>query len=212
VSRHGLGNAGFDLGVRAINRLLLMRILDCFYAACSSYESGTTVTRPQITCTLATRQQLRDLSLSTILDLPSAFVEEACDLGHECYVVCVDGAPACYCWFSSGVTALFGGLEVSCPEGNVYAYKAFTHPAHRGRGLLTRCFATAMHRYAAAGCKGLVTVIERNNVSSVRAFQHCGFSRFGTVFVARPWGRTVIVRDTGTTRFGFRVLDNGKWP
>jgi hypothetical protein len=69
-----------------------------------------------------------------------------------------------------------------------------------------------MHRYAAAGYEGVVTVIERNNVSSLRAFQHCGFSRFGTVFVARPWGRTVIVRDTGATRFGIRVLDNGKLP
>jgi RimJ/RimL family protein N-acetyltransferase len=211
VSRHGIRNVCFDLGLRAVNRLFFLKILSCFNAACGAPESGAVATRQAITCAPATREQLRALSVIEDLDLPASFVDEAWNLGHECFVAYVDETPACYCWFSSRVTSLIGGLEVSFPTGHRYAYKAFTHPAYRGRGLLTLCCATAMRRYAAEGCLALVTVIERNNFSSIHAFERSGFTRFGTIFVVRALKRTKIVHDRGCTRFGFRVLDNGRW-
>jgi ribosomal protein S18 acetylase RimI-like enzyme len=211
VRRHGIPSVCLDLNLRLVNRLFFLKILSCFSALCGSRESRVAVVQGGVVCAPATGEQLQTMSLIRDLDLPRSFVDEAWSLGHECFVASVDGTPACYCWFSSGVTALIGGLEASFPAGHRYAYKAFTRPAYRGRGLLPLCCAAAMRRYAAEGCQALVTVIERNNFSSIHAFERCGFTKFGTVLVVRAWKRTKIVRDRGCTRFGFEVQDNGRW-
>ena len=86
-------------------------------------------------------------------------------------------------------------------------YKAFTHESHRGRRLFPFGVTRALKHYCAAGYKGMVLYVDANNLDSLKSCARMGFRVFGTLYVAKLFGRYLIVATPGCARFGFRVED-----
>lgn len=111
-----------------------------------------------------------------VLDLPADFVSS-----DRCFGIVRQGYVVSYVWLAdAGPTPVLPGAAVVFPNGSLYVYKAFTHPQHRGRRLLSDCLAAVD---SVAASHQLRTLIEPHNRSSLRGFRREGFKAHGLLVI-----------------------------
>lgn len=144
--------------------------------------------------------ELEAASREPELDLNADFVASALAHGHVCVGAEQGGQLASYCWLSGAETYMLDGLSLVPPARSRYVYKAFTSPRHRGRGLLGSCLEHAGRTTREQGGASLVTVVERWNRRSIRAFEARGFRRAGHLLIgSRP---SFLFASSGCQRLG----------
>src|SRR5882762_2006176 len=150
----GLWNTLQAFGIRAIQRVLRIRVLRAMYV--TAVAPTFAAVPADLTAGFLDRATLRRLSAHAQYDLSPGFLDAALGKGDECYAV-MDGARlAAYGWYARTPTDIGDDLEVHFDDAYVYMYKGLTLDAYRGRRLHAVGKAGALAVYRALGYKGLV--------------------------------------------------------
>jgi hypothetical protein len=193
LRRHGMFETAMGLGLIAMGRLFACQLLVCL-----AWENaqGSSVQGLDLEPTRAgrfSREQLEVAASDPELDLRADFVHDALAHDDACFGVLDEKRVVSYCWFSHRPTEVLPGFSTRFPAGYYYSYKAFTRPSHRGRGLLRDCQVAAAKAFTREGPLRMLTLIERRNVSSLKAFGQAGFRPLGHVVLGRTrWGNYVL--------------------
>ncbi len=194
-----------DIGLRALNRVMVARVL-----------KGVCIERPdprflEVDPRYEAGFLCRD-RLEAIVDghpeyeMSTDFLEEAFTKGDECYGFLDGGTLAAYGWYSKRPTRLdVPGLMLKFGAGYVYMYKGFTHVRYRGQRLHAIGMTRALQEYLARGYRGIVSYVEWNNFSSLKSCYRMGYRDFGNIYVFRAFGRYLIRPDSGCDPYEFRV-------
>jgi L-amino acid N-acyltransferase YncA len=63
----------------------------------------------------------------------------------------------------------------------------------------------ALHHFLSKGYRGLICYIEANNTESLKGSFRAGYVPFGSIYMARIFGRWIIASSRGCRRFGFQI-------
>ena len=139
-------------------------------------------------------------------ELSVEFLATALPAGDECYAICEGGTLASYGWYATGPTpAHAAGLALHFAPGWVYMYKGFTDTRHRGRRLHAIGMTRALQHYVSKGHDGIVSYVESTNFDSLKSCHRMGYRVFGSIYVARLFGRYFMLSSPGCERFDFRL-------
>jgi hypothetical protein len=114
-----------------------------------------------------------------------------------------------YRFFAAQATDIDAHLRFHFPPGWVYAYKAFTHPAWRGRRLHRQVFLRSLPEVSrwlpgSPGPLGFVTLVLSDNDASAKALARVGFAPFSSFSVLRVFSRPRLV-DPADDAMEFRI-------
>lgn len=103
-----------------------------------------------------------------------------------------------YRFFATQPTDIDAHLRFHFPPGWIYAYKAFTHPAWRGRRLHREVFLRSLPEVSRwlRGSReplGFVTLVLSDNEASAKALARVGFEPFTSFSVLRVLSRPRLV-------------------
>ena len=114
--------------------------------------------------------------------------------GDQCLLSLVDGRPAGYTWVHSrGLPEILPGLWLRLPQGWLYNFAAYTHPAFRGSGLQSWRHAAVLQHPAWQGSAGLVGWVRATNHASRRGQRKSGYVPAGWIVRVGlgPWQMTL---------------------
>jgi hypothetical protein len=147
-----------------------------------------------------TPAELLDASADPALELSRERIKEAADRSDLFFGVFHRGRVIAYRWYSlSGSTPCWEGMQIryEYPQ-RAYAYRTFTHPAHRGKHLHAYATAQSDVELAARGCTHTIAYIDATNFGSLRAYSYLsGGRRVGGIVSLRAFGRHWVVRSAG---------------
>src|SRR5712691_4338384 len=177
IDTFGVTRTAFDLALRAINRVVLFRVLrgvaieraDQRFLRCDERYRFGRLEEPA----------LRKFATRPEYELSDEFLREAFARGDECYG-----------FFS---------------DQYIYMYKGFTHPAHRGQRLHATGMTKALALYLSHGYRGLVSCVEATNFGSLRSCYRMGYADFGTIAILGLGGRCLVCASAGCRPSDFRV-------
>jgi len=139
-------------------------------------------------------------------ELSVEFLANALPAGDECYAICEGGTLASYGWYATGPTPAHAPeLKLHFAPGWVYMYKGFTDTRHRGRRLHAIGMTRALQHYVSRGHEGIVSYVESTNFDSLKSCYRMGYQVFGSIYVARIFGRYFTFSSPGCERFDFRL-------
>lgn len=204
VAMFGLVHTLHDLGLRAANRVVLIKILkgmsvervDAAFLGCPE---------PYRPLRLDAKQ-LRGFGRNPGNEMPGSFLDEALEQEDECYGILAGDALAAYGWYSRRPTRIDpSDLVMHHGDRYIYMYKGFTHPDHRGRRLHAIGMTTALQHYLSEGFAGLVSYIESNNLGSLHSAFRMGYRTFGAIYILKIFGIYLTHASAGCRRRGVRI-------
>jgi hypothetical protein len=219
VKQRGVLKFAEDLALRAANRVMFLKILHCMKLDTVNPEYLSTPENYR--GMFVAPEQLEDFIQLPEYEFTRGFVEQAFAKGDQCYAfITRDGVLAAYQWYSTTPTWYFtpskrsgwNSVVVSFPDQYVYMYKAFTHPAHRGKRLYPIGVTTALAGYLAKGYKGILSVVESNNFASLRACYRMGYRDFGRIRVAVLLGWCLLHADPSCRAYGLQLTKKDYHP
>ena len=162
---------------------------------------------------LDSRQQSRFLDLQEVLeccrekdlDLNEAFVHYAFHKGDQCYAVFDGQRLASYGWYSTRPTKIGACLQLSFAPGYAYVYHGYTRPEYRGRRVQAVRATLALIEQQRQGAKGVLSYIEADNFSAIRAAKRFNTRRIGRVIVIKLFGAYRIFHTRTCSDFGVQV-------
>jgi len=202
VRRHGVRATGYEAAIRALGAFAEFKIL-----------RGVFVDRPDpafLDC-LGNVMKVRAAALRRFAadpanELSQEFLREAAARGDQCYAICDGERLAAYGWYAFVTTPIgLPGLLLHYRPGYVYMYKGFTHDDYRGQRLHAIGMTRALRHYMASGYKGIVSYVESTNFDSLKSCFRMGYAVFGSVYVAKLFGRYWSLATPGCAEYDFRV-------
>ncbi|HEY1286709.1 MAG TPA: hypothetical protein VGF58_00175 [Burkholderiales bacterium] len=139
--------------------------------------------------------------------LSAEFVRYALGKGDKCFGFVRDGALRAYGWYATTPTRVSPELKIHFARGYVYMYHGVTHASHRGRRLFPAGMARALRHFRAIGYKGMLLYVDATNLDSLKSCARMGWRVFGTLYVVRLFGRNLVYRSPGCSRYGFGLED-----
>jgi hypothetical protein len=111
--------------------------------------------------------------------LQAGEVESRIDAGEECFGAFIGKVLVSQLWFSSDCAHLKDKVFVHFDPAFAYSRWAFTRVEHRGKHLHALCKQKALEAYAARGRRGILSVVDAWNFSSLKAAAQAGCVRTG---------------------------------
>jgi hypothetical protein len=210
IRHHGLGKALYAAVLRVLGQHRLLNVLRCHYL--EEVNPAFLLPPRHYVGGFLSPHELADFARDAEASVSEEFLEYALSKGDKCYGFTHDGALRAYGWYASTPTRISRELRLHFSRDYIYMYKAFTHESHRGRRLFPFGVTRALRHYRAAGYKGMVLYVDANNLDSLKSCARMGFRMFGTLYVAKLFGRYLIAATPGCARFGFRVEDVSEPP
>jgi hypothetical protein len=200
----GLWNTLQAFGIRAVQRVFGVKVLRAMYV--SAIAPAFAAVPADLTARFLDRDTLEQLSADPRYELSPGFLDAALSKGDECYAI-MDGARlAAYGWYARTPTTIDDDLEVHFDDAYVYMYNALTLDPYRGRRIHAMGKAGALSVYRARGYKGLVSYVESDNLSSLKANYRMGCIDIGSIWAIRIFGKDLTFRTPGCVAFGFNVV------
>ncbi len=205
IKNFGLPKALADIGLRAANRAVLLKVLkgivietvDGRFLEPDQRYNGLFLDEPM----------LREFANDPRNELSHAFLDEALAKGDQCYGFLAGNELAAYGWYSNKPTPLdFKGLGLHFDDQYIYMYKGFTAPDHRGQRLHAIGMTRALQAYLERGYRGIVSYVEWNNFASLKSCYRMGYRDLGNIVIAGVRGHYVLHHDNGCDEYGFRVV------
>jgi len=205
LQRQGAANLLYGAAIKGINTVLPLKILrgvtieepdPAYLAAPKTYVAG-----------FLSEAQLRAFAADPANEMSDAFLDAALGKGDECYAI-LDGARlAAYGWYATTPTPVGAPeLQLHFRSDYVYMYKGFTDPRYRGQRLHAIGMTRALHEYRRRGLRGIVSYVESTNFDSLKSCFRMGYKVFGSIYLARLFGRHVAHSSPGCERYAFRVV------
>lgn len=152
-------------------------------------------------CSFVSSHLLESLANDPLYEIDPDFVRQALAKGDDCFGVFEGQKLAAYSWYSSQPTLAEDGWQVQCSKKYVYMYKAFTHPAYRGRHLNGFGVSQAVRAYLGLGFKGMICYVHPQNLASLKSLGRLGCKPFGSVAYFRGLRR--VFHSSGCYDLGF---------
>lgn len=150
---------------------------------------------------------LRAFAADPANEMSAAFLDSALGKGDECYAICDGDKLAAYGWYATTPTPVGAPeLQLHFRDEYVYMYKGFTDPRYRGQRLHAIGMTRALHEYRRRGLRGIVSYVESTNVDSLKSCFRMGYRLFGSIYLARLFGRHFAFSSAGCEPFAFRVV------
>ncbi len=204
LKQYGLLRIAEDIALRGLNRVMLLKILCCLKldTVRPEFISPPTGYRG----TILTDSQLSQFSKLPEYDLPQTFVDQASAKGDQCYALFRGETLGAYQWYSTEATD-YGrhGMKVKFSNDYVYMYKAFTHPAHRGKRLYPIGVTAMLAAYSSRRYRGMVCLVDINNFASLSSCYRMGFTDCGRIYAAALFNRCFSISDLSARDYGFRL-------
>jgi len=204
IRRHGVGRAIYTQLIKVLARVFGLKILRALHVEhprddlldCpAGYAAG-----------FLAPAELRRYAGQQASQLSREFLDEAVARGDECYAFRDGEQLAAYGWYAFGATPIgLGNLVLKVSPEYVYMYKGFTDKRYRGQRLHAIGKTRALAHYRRKRFKGLVSYVEADNIDSLKSARRMGASRFGSVYIARIFGRHFAFCSPGCRRCNFRV-------
>ncbi len=200
AGRHGLANTFHDVALKATNRFIFVKIYRGisveraepeFLKCPAKYSPG-----------FLSESKIRECATSPENDMAPDFVEECLVKEDECYGIFHGDTLAAYGWYSHKPTPLEPDLLLHFKPEYVYMYKGYTHPKYRGERLHAVGMTLALQSYLSRGFKGLVSIVESNNFSSLKSVVRMGYAQVGSICAAKIFGRYLTFGTSGCEKFG----------
>jgi hypothetical protein len=205
LRRHGVFETALGFGMKVFGRLFGCLLLVCLAWENAQGSGSASIDLEPTRARRLSRAQLEGAAIDPTMDLRADFVQDALAHGDACYGVLDLDKVVSYCWFSTRCTEVLPGFTIAFPADCCYSYKAFTRPAYRGKGLLRECQVAAAKDFTSRGALHLLTLIERRNVSSLKAFGQVGFHPFGRVVLWRTRWFNRAMHTSGCRQHDLRI-------
>ena len=204
VRRKGVSAALHDLSLKAVNAVVLFKILRGVFI--ERFDPAFLISPERYTPLFLPAETIRNFARDPENGMPEDFLAEALSKGDECFGFLDGERLAAYGWYSFTPTRIDpADLLLRFGGDYVYMYKGFTHPRYRGQRLHAIGMTMALREYLSKGRKGLVSYVESNNFDSLKSCHRMGYAEFGSVYVMKLLGRYFTYSSRGCRRFGFRV-------
>ena len=210
IRHHGVVRAVYAGLLRALGHHRLLQVLRCHYV--EKVNPHFLPCPPRYAGGFLSPRALDEFACDAEAALSDEFVRYAVAKGDKCYGFTHEGALRAYGWYASTPTRISKDLRLHFSRDYIYMYKAFTHESHRGRRLFPFGVTRALRHYRAAGYKGMLLYVDANNLASLKSCARMGFRVFGTVYVAKVFGRYLVYSTPGCAGFGIRVEDVSEAP
>lgn len=160
---------------------------------------------PGLEYRLAREGELLDAALDPALEIEPAAVRSALRCGDLC-VGCFEGGRLVgYLWYAFGSAPHGGGLRVEFDSAaERYAYRAFTHPAYRGKGIGRSLFMLGGEICPRHGRNEDLCLIYMDNPPSRRAARNAGWREEGYAGYFLLGGLFLGFRSPGARRHAVR--------
>ena len=208
VRHYGVRSTLYDVWIRSLNRLFFYRVL-CGMKATSPHPEYLGLD-PKYEHGFVAPARLEAIAVAPEYDLSPAFLRGAFAKGDRCYGLLCRGPGgedvlASYGWYSRRPTQLYEGLDLHFGDGWVYMYKGYTHRDFRGQRLHAIGLTLALAQVLEEGACGIVSVVESNNLGSLKSVYRMGFEDVGRIRVSRRFGRWRVSPDDGSRGHGLDV-------
>lgn len=156
------------------------------------------------------RSDLARYASETEYEISPRFLEGIAARDDLCFGAFVGGKLASYRFFAVRPTAIDSYLRFHFPARWIYAYKAFTHPAWRGKQLHRQLFLRSLTQVGGwvRGLQeplGFVTLVVSDNAASSSALTRLGFSPFDSFSVLRIGSRPRLVSPSKDDALDFYI-------
>jgi hypothetical protein len=203
LRRHGLRNTAYAGLLKAVRHHRWLKVLRGHYAedvhpAFMPFPQG-------YLGGFYTPRALAEFARDSHAGLAEEFMHYALGKGDKCYGFTCNGELRAYGWYATTPTRVSPELTLHFKRDYIYMYKGYTQEQHRGKRLFPIGMTRALRHYRSAGYKGMLLYVEASNLSSLKSCARMGFRSFGSVFVAKIFGRYFVYASPGCARFGFRV-------
>jgi hypothetical protein len=144
------------------------------------------------------RSDLARYSRETLYEISARFLEGIAARDDLCVAAFSGSQLVSYRFFALQATDIDAHLRFQFPPGWIYAYKAFTHPAWRGRRLHREVFLRSLPQVSrwlpgSRAPLGFVTLVLSDNAASAKALARVGFEPFTSFAVLRVLSRPRLV-------------------
>ncbi len=202
VARYGVMQVSKDMFLRAVNRLMFLKVYRCLKLEQLSAEAPSPA--PGYRGEFLDRGFLRKYATLPEYEIAEDFLEQAFIKGDRCYGWLKGDLLCGYQWYSNGPTDTgWHGLMVNFDARYTYMYKAFTHPAHRGKRLFPAGVEAMFKESCSLGYNGIVTLVETNNPASLHSCRLLGFVECGTLYAAAIANHCFCHADSAARKAGF---------
>lgn len=210
IRHYGLGNALYVGLLKALGYHRWLNILRAHYV--EEAEPAFVQVPPGYAGGFLSPRALATLSHDPAAGISAEAIRYAFGKGDRCYGFQHRGSLRAFGWYATTATRVTSDLRVHFKRDYVYMYRGFTHTSHRGKRLFPIGVTRALRHYRAIGYKGMVLYVEADNLDSLRSCARMGLRLFGTVYIARLFGRCFIYASPGCSRFGFRIEEVSDTP
>ena len=206
IRYHGVSHGLMEAGYRVVNRVFSLK-----YYLCRRLEAPLLAAEASLPAdcqfTVLDREWFENANLDPTLELAPSSIEAGLSNGDECIAILDSGAIIAYSWVATAPTPVAADFVASCMPGHGYAYKWYTRPSHRGRGLVGLCVIEGLRRHVVRGGQGLMALIERTNLSAQKAAARVGFVPAGQLLAVRLRGWSYVWNSRECRRTGLELLD-----
>lgn len=214
IKYHGVPSALYQIGLKAVNKVLPFKILTCVLVTemkPSSKEknkdnSDQTENPSKFQQLFLDEEQLKSFSVERENELPMNFLMSAIQKGDECLGIIDDGALAGYGWYSNCATITdVHDLHFCFDPSYMYAYKGFTKYEYRGQRLQGMRLRSALDHYHQKGFDGIVYYIESDNFDSLKSCYRLGFKKVGSIAVLKAFGKVFHYHSRSCLKHNIRL-------
>ena len=203
-----LKNFGFwatlhDIGYRGLNRVLLFETLRAIWISYENLDKNFLEAPPQFVGRFLTPPEIAALARNPESHVSEEFAQLALAKDDNCYAIFEGDILASFGWYSQQPTLYRPGLTLHFDPSAVYMYHGFTFPQYRGLRLHAVGMSRALKEYTDRGCKGLVSVVQSNNLASLRSCYRMGYKDFGNLRVIGLFDHLWTFRSRGCKSFQF---------
>jgi hypothetical protein len=187
VKTYGLGSTFSKASVQTVRKLIEFRSLTC--VVIDVVNADFLKTDGRYTCTFLTPDRILELAKHSENDLTPIFLDEVLAKNDECYAILDGNTLASYGWYASTPTNLNCGLRITFAPQYAYMHHGHTLDAYRGQRLHAVGMTRALQEYLTRGYKGLVSIVDTDNLASLKSCYRMGYRKFGTIYVTRMFDR-----------------------
>lgn len=161
-------------------------------------EPATAVASAPFEVRVLDRSDLARYSREALYGISARFLDGIAARDDLCVAALSGNQLVSYRFFAAQPTDIDAHLRFHFPPGWVYAYKAFTHPAWRGRRLHRQVFLRSLPEVSrwlpgSRAPLGFVTLVLSDNDASAKALARVGFEPFASFSVFRVLSRPRLV-------------------
>lgn len=195
--RAGLGGLVADNAYKLLGRTVCLCGFEAMTLRAGQAIPAATGNRG-VVCRFLDEREIHVLAKDASYQLKQGFVDELLGHGDRCLAVLDGGKVASFTWYSSKPTRVTNEFALHFEEtGLVYMHKGFTHADYRGRRLYGLGIHHALTQLVGAGARGLIALVELNNLGARRAMHRLGYVRAGRACLFGRLGHYVSYGDAG---------------